>query len=55
MLDSNQVQHYARKGYLVPLNATTLSKAFGDIVAELRGMTEWNGYQWAMPLILIHM
>lgn len=49
LLDSDQVQHYARKGYLVPLNATTLSKALGDSVAELRGMTEWNGYQWAMP------
>ncbi|MDT0124028.1 ABC transporter substrate-binding protein [Paenibacillus sp. RRE4] len=49
LLDSEQVQHYAKKGYLLPLNATTLSKALGDSVAELRGMTEWNGYQWAMP------
>lgn len=30
LLDSDQVQHYARKGYLLPLNATTLSKALGD-------------------------
>ncbi|MCM3133841.1 extracellular solute-binding protein [Paenibacillus polysaccharolyticus] len=52
LLDSDQVQHYARKGYLVPLNATALSKALGDSVAELRGMTEWNGYQWAMPFDL---
>lgn len=49
LLDSEQVQYYARKGYLVPLNGTTLSKSLGDTAAELRGMTEWNGYQWGLP------
>lgn len=49
LLDSEEVQYYARKGYLYPLNGTTLSKSLGDTVVELRGMTEWNGYQWGMP------
>ncbi|MGO4530997.1 extracellular solute-binding protein [Paenibacillus sp. 2TAF8] len=49
LLQTDQVQRYAKKGYLVPLNGTSLSKSIGDTVNELRGMTEWNGYQWAMP------
>lgn len=43
------MQYYAQKGYLYPLNGTTLSKSLGDTVVGLRGMTEWNGYQWGMP------
>lgn len=49
LLDSEEVQYYAQKGYLYPLNGTTLSKSLGDTVVGLRGMTEWNGYQWGMP------
>ncbi|WP_434750124.1 extracellular solute-binding protein [Paenibacillus amylolyticus] len=49
LLDSDQIHYYARKGYLLPLNGTSLSKLIGDTIIELRGMTEWNGYQWAMP------
>lgn len=49
LLDSEEVQYYAQKGYLYPLNGTTLSKSLGETVAGLRGMTEWNGYQWGMP------
>ncbi|MFX3646062.1 MAG: extracellular solute-binding protein [Paenibacillus sp.] len=49
LLDSEEVQFYAQKGYLYPLNGTTLSKSLGDTVVGLRGMTEWNGYQWGMP------
>ncbi|OMF13349.1 hypothetical protein BK131_15665 [Paenibacillus amylolyticus] len=49
LLDSEEVQYYAKKGHLYPLNGTTLSKSLGETVAELRGMTEWNGYQWGMP------
>ncbi|CAI6070355.1 hypothetical protein PAECIP112173_02159 [Paenibacillus sp. JJ-100] len=49
LLNSDDVQYYAKKGYLVPLNGTALSKSLGDTIIELRGMTEWNGYQWGMP------
>lgn len=49
LLDSEEVQYYAKKGHLYPLNGTTLSKSLGETVAMLRGMTEWNGYQWGMP------
>ncbi|PQP80534.1 hypothetical protein C0Q44_27595 [Paenibacillus sp. PCH8] len=49
LLDSEEVQYYAKKGNLYPLNGTTLSKSLGETVAGLRGMTEWNGYQWGMP------
>ncbi|MBR2563589.1 MAG: extracellular solute-binding protein [Paenibacillus sp.] len=49
LLNSDDVQYYAKKGYLVPLNGTALSKSLGDTIIELRVMTEWNGYQWGMP------
>ncbi|WP_458461203.1 extracellular solute-binding protein [Paenibacillus sp.] len=49
LLDSEEVQYYAKKGHLYPLNGTTLSKSLGETVARLRGVTEWNGYQWGMP------
>lgn len=49
LLDSNEIQEYAKRGYLYPLNGTTLSKSLGETVIPLREMTEWNGYQWAMP------
>ncbi|MBE7682131.1 extracellular solute-binding protein [Paenibacillus sp. P13VS] len=49
LLDSEEIQGYAKRGHLYPLNATTLSKALGDSVSPLREKTEWNGYQWGMP------
>lgn len=49
LLDSAEIQGYAKRGHLYPLNATTLSKALGDSVSQLRDKTEWNGYQWGMP------
>ncbi|MFS0871664.1 ABC transporter substrate-binding protein [Paenibacillus xylanilyticus] len=49
LLDSTEVQGYAKRGHLYPLNATTLSKTLGESVSRLREKTEWNGYQWAMP------
>ncbi|PYE45764.1 carbohydrate ABC transporter substrate-binding protein [Paenibacillus barcinonensis] len=49
LLENDQVQLYAKKGYLLPLNGTQLSKSMGETVAELRAMTEWNGYEWGIP------
>ncbi|WP_336780562.1 extracellular solute-binding protein [Paenibacillus illinoisensis] len=49
LLNSEEIQGYAKRGHLYPLNATTLSKALGDSVSPLREKTEWNGYQWGMP------
>ncbi|MBU5354229.1 extracellular solute-binding protein [Paenibacillus barcinonensis] len=49
LLENDQVQLYAKKGYLLPLNGTQLSKSIGETVAELRAITEWNGYQWGLP------
>ena len=49
LLDSGDIQGYAKRGHLYPLNATTLSKALGDSISHLREKTEWNGYQWGMP------
>ncbi|MGF9698786.1 extracellular solute-binding protein [Paenibacillus sp. MABNR03] len=49
LLDSAEVQGYAKRGHLYPLNATSLSKTLGESVSRLREKTEWNGYQWGMP------
>ncbi|WP_338540188.1 ABC transporter substrate-binding protein [Paenibacillus tundrae] len=49
LLDGTEIQNYAKRGFLYPLNGTTLSKSLGETVIPLREMTEWNGYQWAMP------
>ncbi|WP_339273854.1 extracellular solute-binding protein [Paenibacillus sp. FSL W8-0426] len=49
LMDNAEVQHYAKRGNLYPLNGTSLAKSAGDTVLRFRKSAEWNGYQWAMP------